>query len=182
MRKWFLLLIIIPGLLAFTGCAAATPSPTPTPTPMPSMEEEAEELTIYLSDFYFQVEGQEKNAPIRLEAGKAYKIVFKNTGTMDHELMIGRELKYEHEMPHGYNENLLEDVEVVVEGETKAGKFELEVEGLEEIELGPGVELEVALTIPEDRKGDWEIGCFAMMPDGKTTHYDLGMKAPVEIR
>jgi len=137
---------------------------------------EVVEVTILMGEMFFQVEGQEKNAPIVLEAGVTYELIFKNVGAVLHEAMFGKGLKTDDEgNPAGYNENLFEDVEVKIEGDMAGGEFEIEAEGLEEIEISPGDVLKVIVTIPEEKKGEWEIGCF--IPG----HYQAGMRAPLRI-
>lgn len=43
-------------------------------------------------------------------------------------------------------------------------------------QLQPGVELEVEVTMPKDRVGEWELACFV------PGHYEAGMHVPVNIR
>ena len=146
--------------------ATAVPNPSAVPTP-PLVDEDAHddghqheeeiELKILVGEFFFQVEGQEKNAPLVLETGTEYELVFKNVGVVLHEVILGREVKLEEGRAVGYQERLLEDVEV-------------------ETQLGPGVELRVAFTLPDERAGEWEIGCF--IPG----HYEAGMHAPLSIK
>jgi len=143
-------------------------------------EEETGEVTeveISMGEFFFQVEGQPENAPIVLEAGVTYELVFKNVGAVLHEAKFGKDLKTNDEgQPVGYNENLFEDVEVKIEGDMAGGGFEVEAEGLEEIDISPGDTLKVIVTIPEEKVGEWEIGCF--IPG----HYEAGMKAPLIVQ
>lgn len=134
------------------------------------------EVDILMGEMFFQVEGQEKNAPIVLEAGHTYELVFKNVGTVLHEAKFGKDLKTDDQgNPTGYNENLFEDVEVKIKGDMAGGEFEIEAEGLEEIDISPGDVLKVVVTIPEEKKGEWEIGCFV------PGHYQAGMHAPLII-
>jgi uncharacterized cupredoxin-like copper-binding protein len=135
------------------------------------------EVEILMGEMFFQVEGQAKNAPIVLEAGKTYELVFKNVGTVLHEAKFGKGLKTDDEgAPVGYEENLFEDVEVKIEGDMAGGEFEIEAEGLEEIEISPGDTLKVIVTLPEEKVGEWEIGCFV------PGHYQAGMKAPLIVQ
>lgn len=130
------------------------------------------ELTIEMGEFYFQVEGQERNAPIVLEAGQAYEITFVNVGMMEHEVLIGRDLILENGSADGYQTNLLDQVVMdVVEDEGF-----VRVSGMIEFELEEGASITLELTLPDELIGTWEIGCF--IPG----HYEAGMKAPVEVR
>lgn len=177
-----------------TGPAAgrlSAPAPQPAPSPEAAAashehQETAEEagedvvkLEVLLGEFYFQVEGAEKNAPIVLEAGKTYELELKNVGNVLHEVAIGKEVITEGGKAVGFAENLLEDVDVEIHGrmlvDGQERRFEVEAETLEEVELEPGVVLEVEFTIPEDRVGDWEMACFV------PGHYEAGMRAPVQV-
>ncbi len=48
------------------------------------------DLEIKMGEFYFQVPGKDKNAPIELEAGKELLIKFVNEGKVIHEAHFGR--------------------------------------------------------------------------------------------
>ncbi|MBI3961973.1 MAG: hypothetical protein HY335_04395 [Deinococcus sp.] len=131
----------------------------------------ARKVEITLGEFFFQVEGGTQNAPITLQAGERVALELMNTGLILHEAFFGQDAN----IAEGkYNLNLLEDVEVIVEGIATGGKFEVEAEGLGEVELEPNVELELLFTVP-NTPGTFEIGCF--IPG----HYQAGMHAPLII-
>lgn len=134
--------------------------------------DEATALRIEMGEYYFQLEGQERNEAIVLEAGVPYVLSFVNVGAMEHEVLIGRGLLVEDDVPDGYETNLLEGVEMDVTG----GGWYVEVGGVIEFELEAGESITLEVTIPEARVGTWEIGCF--IPG----HYQAGMKAPFEVR
>ena len=146
----------------------ATTVPSPSAVPTPPLADEGEqddgnqqgeviELKISVGELFFQVEGQEKNSPLVLETGMEYELVFKNVGMVLHVVILGRQMKLEQGMAAGYQELLLEDVEV-------------------ETLLEPGVELRVAFTLPDEKAGKWEVECF--IPG----HYEAGMHAPLSIK
>ena len=110
-----------------------------------------EKIEIEMGNFYFQVEGQEKNATLTLEAGKIYILEFKNTTDVEHNAHFGRDP----DLDNRHYKELL-------------------VDGFFAIELDPGQTGEVILQVP-DKKGDWEIGCFI------SGHYEAGMKMPLKI-
>jgi uncharacterized cupredoxin-like copper-binding protein len=139
-------------------------------------QSEVTELHIHMGEFFFQVEGQPQEAPIEVEAGKTYVLKFHVDGRIKHEAMFGAELKQEDGMPHGYANNLLGDVELEIKGDMNGKEFEIEVMGLMEIELDADHLLEIELTLPESKKGEWEIGCF--IPG----HYEAGMKLPLIVK
>lgn len=132
----------------------------------------ATELRIEMGEFYFQLEGQERNEAIVLEAGVPYVVSFVNVGSMEHEVLIGQGLLVEDDIPDGYETNLFEGVVLDVTGDD----WFVRVGGMIEFELEEGESVTLEVTVPDSRIGVWEIGCF--IPG----HYQAGMKAPFEIR
>lgn len=128
-------------------------------------------VRIEMGEFFFQVEGHERNEPIVLLAGQKYEIVFANVGTMEHEVLIGRDVVVEEGIPDGYEANLLDAIEVDVVGEG----WEVGTSGFVEVELEPGETVVLHFTLPDEAIGTWEIGCF--IPG----HYQAGMLAPVVV-
>lgn len=132
----------------------------------------ATELRIEMGEFYFQLEGQERNEAIVLEAGVPYVLSFVNVGSMEHEVLIGQGLLVEDDIPDGYETNLFEGVVLDVTGDD----WFVRVGGMIEFELEEGESVTLEVTVPDSRIGVWEIGCF--IPG----HYQAGMKAPFEVR
>ena len=128
-------------------------------------------VRIEMGEFYFQEEGQERNAPIVLLAGQRYEIVFVNVGVMEHEVLIGRDVVVEDGIPDGYEINLLDAIEVDVVGEG----WEVGTSGFVEVELEAGKTVVLHFTLPDSAIGTWEIGCF--IPG----HYQAGMLAPLVV-
>jgi len=135
------------------------------------VSDERLQVRIEMGEFYFQVEGHERNAPIVLKAGQRYELVFVNVGMMEHEVLIGRDVIVENGIPDGYEVNLLDALEVDVVGEG----WEVGTSGFVEVELQPGTSVVLHVTLPDDAIGTWEIGCF--IPG----HYQAGMLAPVVV-
>ena len=133
--------------------------------------EERVVVRIEMGEFYFQVEGHERNEPIVLLAGQPYEIVFVNVGMMEHEVLIGRDVIVEDGIPDGYEVNLLDAVEVDVVGEG----WEVGTSGFVEVELDAGETVVLHFTLPDEAIGTWEIGCF--IPG----HYQAGMLAPFVV-
>lgn len=137
-------------------------------------DEDAVEIRILLGEMYFQVDGQAKGEPLRLQAGQHYQLVFENVGVMQHEVLFGRDLVKENGRPAGYRTNLLEDIEVeIVAVQTVGGKTRqlmVEANGFEELYLDPGASLALGFELPAAAKGRWELGCFI------AGHYEGGMK------
>ncbi len=128
-------------------------------------------VRIEMGEFYFQVEGHERNEPIVLLAGQKYEIVFANVGMMEHEVLIGRDVVLAEGMPDGYEVNLLDAIEVDVVGEG----WEVGTSGFVEVELEAGETVVLHFTLPDEAIGTWEIGCF--IPG----HYQAGMLAPFVV-
>ena len=136
-----------------------------------AQEMEPTQIRIEMAEFYFQVEGQEQNEAIVLQAGQPYELVFANVGTTEHEVLIGREVVVEDGVPDGYETNLLDAVVMDVSEDD----WMVRMSGLIEFELEEGEALTMLVTVPEDLVGTWEIGCFV------PGHYQAGMKAPFVI-
>ncbi len=131
------------------------------------------EIRVTSGDLFFRVEGRPNNQPIELVAGKRYRLTFTNVGSIMHEVLFGRNPSTEADgSPGDYQEQMLSGFEVKVKGKG----FEVEAQGLNELELSSGVALSVIFTVPHSLVGNWEIGCF--MPG----HYMAGMKLPVIVR
>ncbi|MFN3974473.1 MAG: hypothetical protein ACK4K2_04235 [Dehalococcoidia bacterium] len=162
---------------------------TTVPTPREPKRLEAK-ITIVMGEekgkeemFFATPEGV-KGGPFRLPAGKTVGIHFVNKGEVTHEFMIGRTLKLERGEAHGYEVSLLEKVAAdLFAYYPVSGKMRMvEVGGaeFEEVELEPGAEVWLRIKIPEELKGEWEVGCFIKEPD-KKSHYEQGMKAKLIV-
>lgn len=163
-------------LLSLLSMAILGPSLFVTLADEPNPNARRTEIT--MGEFYFQVAGAEKNAPITLKAGETVTLDFKNVGVIVHEAMLGRETKMEDGRLHGYKENLLEGVKVMLEHKMRVGnmerKFGIEAESLEELQVEPGMEVELQFTVP-NRVGEWELGCFV------SGHYQAGQRTTIII-
>jgi len=143
------------------------------------------EFTIELTEFAYSPSN------VTFPAGETVTLTLKNTGTIPHEFMLGGDAMGE----GGYMEDLLGqlDPEVIsgrgyiVEGLESADHSDGEEDNVDpasdaankahgaEIELEPGGEITLRLTIPADAAGSYEMGCF--LPG----HYEAGMKGTVTI-
>ena len=135
------------------------------------------EVEVRVGDFYFQVEGQEENAPIELDAVVPYLVTFVNEGSMLHRVKMGRGVLVEEGVPYAYHENLFSDVPMRVHGVDASGSsFRIDTTFLTQLDLEPGASLTLAFTLPRDARGDWEIGCF--IPG----HYENGHVAELTVQ
>lgn len=149
----------------------ATPVPEPTPTPAP-VEPAVPVVQVRMSEFKFEP------AEVRLQAGQPARIEFINEGAIEHEVVIGRQLKLEAGKPAGYEEDFFEwgalPVETSGEGFRVGSPEEIEEEGWH-VEIEPGGKVLVSFTVPADRTGEWEVGC--LIPG----HYEAGMKGTLIV-
>lgn len=121
----------------------------------------AQDHVITMGESYFQVDQQEQNAPLTLEAGRMYMLVLRNEGQVRHEIRFGRNLLHEEQI---YNEDLI-----------GYGTEERGAHGSFSVMLRPGESCTLSLVIPANRTGEWEFGCF--MPG----HYSFGQHAKLIV-
>lgn len=137
-------------------------------------DDDATKVRIVMGEMYFQVDGEAKGIPLRLQAGKRYELEFQNSGQMKHEVLFGRDVVVRDGRPRDYREHLLSSTEVDIEVETMVNgqkrDVEIEAAGIKEVELEPGTKLTLSFTLPAEAKGKWELGCFI------AGHYEAGMR------
>ncbi len=155
-------------------------------------------ITIDMEDFHFTVEGQQPSTPILLKVGQLYDMTIKNTGKYAHEIWWGRDPRMVEDEGRldGYKTNLLENVAVAITGTqpNSTDPFEIDINGLVEIEEAPGQQFTIEFKLPDSAKGQWEIGCFQPMPKATETapatdtpapdvpHYTVGMKLDLIVQ
>lgn len=176
-RAGFVILLL--GLV-FAGCTS-----TSSPEPL--------EVTIEISEFAFTPENLE------LQVGQEVTLHLINVDSLDHEIMIGREVAAENGTPAGYHMDMFEAAGVTPEVIMSAGSHEddhehTEVEehqedshmGEEEehtddehahehagfmVLVPVGHDAYTKFTVTEEMVGEWEIGCFL----DAGVHYTAGM-------
>jgi len=139
-------------------------------------EGEAAHFVLIMGEFFFQVEGLAAGEPLVVPAGQPIKLEIVNEGKLVHEAMFGLHMNGD----HGYMENFFEHMGVKakleMDAEGAARAVELEIEGLEEVELDPHMGVTLEFTVPESYAGQtFEIGCF--IPG----HYEAGMKLTLVV-
>ncbi len=124
-------------------------------------------IKVQMGDYFYEVKGIDQGTPLRVKAGQIFWIVLENTGTSEHSISWGRNPRYDEKVraDNGYRENLLENVQVFVQGEN----WHLVANGLPDIHLDPGQEVELEITLPAEVIGEWEMGSF------KSPDYQNGM-------
>ncbi|MBT3239645.1 MAG: hypothetical protein HON98_07450 [Chloroflexi bacterium] len=165
MKKRFSFLAMI--LLIFILSACSTDKAAPEPV----------EITIEMSEYAFSP------AELEFEVGQEVTLHLVNVGTLDHEIMFGRDVKMTDSRPNGYQIDLfeeagLEPVVLMMEDEHAEGEegMEMEEEHMEHtgfmVMVPPNsTEHTISFTVTEEMVGTWEIGCFEL----NGVHYDSGM-------
>ncbi len=145
-------------------------------------------INITMTEYKFSVEGLDEGAPLQFETGKEYTLHFKNAGKLEHEVLIGSDpIVIKEGYHHDFNNLLLSDVETTVSGQMNNDEFVIGTAGLNEFELKVGQEMTIDFTLPDDKVGDWEMGCFVSIDPNATEedpgagHYDIGMHIPVKV-
>ena len=144
---------------------------------------------------------------IEVRAGQTVEFLLKNSGDLDHEFMIGREVTatmggmatgFEHDFFEGLMP-IVDPPEAVMDMESMdMGMDDMDLDDMDPddmdmddmdmdghddhhhgfmVVLAPGATASVTVTIPDDAVGDWEIGCFL----DKGTHWSSGMHATLRI-
>jgi len=156
MRTWMRLGMLLIGIaLALGACAAPTTS-------------RATVITVELGEFYF------KPSRLELPAGQTVTLQLINNGKVEHEFMVGREVKEHEGEMHGFHQDFFAGIEVTYTVEK--GEVEREEEHGFEVELEPGGKAILTFTVPSDRTGEWEMACFV------PGHYEAGMKGTLLVR
>jgi uncharacterized cupredoxin-like copper-binding protein len=127
-------------------------------------------VEIDMGDHYFGNTQGQKNPTFTLPAGKIVGIHLHNEGTVLHEIVIGRTVKKDGDYEQTLTELITSDVFFYY------GTARAEIGGATygEIEVDKDMrDVWIRLNVPENLKGEWELGCFA--PE----HYDKGMHAKI---
>jgi len=138
-------------MLTLAACGKATPEPVA--------------ISIEMTEYAFTPN------QIEVKVGQEVTLTLINRGTLDHELMIGREVMTEQNRPSGYMTDFFAAAKIepqVIGGEVEEHEGHA---GLTVI-VKPGEQATLKFTVSKDAVGEWEMGCFEQ--DG--VHYDAGMK------
>ncbi len=157
---WFVLLALV-----LDACAGEGSQVEPTSVPV--------QFTIEMGEFTFTPN------TIEVKVGQDVTLELVNKGALEHELMIGREVKLTNSRPDGYQHEMFDAAKV--EPMVMGGK-----EGSDDMGHGHGSEhtgfmvtvptgsekATVTFRVTEEMVGEWELGCFSQ----QGVHYDAGMK------
>jgi uncharacterized cupredoxin-like copper-binding protein len=178
--NFFIILLVVSNLSLLLACSRQT---------------EPNTIEIRAGEFSFQP------GTIQLKAGRQVRIELINEGNIEHEFMVGREVKLE-ENENGTHEGMPEAVEVghehrdgshgaharmsrrfekdffqgiVVNHTEKEADF-IRVPGHGTmVILKPNGKATITFKLPTDRKGQWEMACFV------GGHYEADMKGLIII-
>lgn len=174
MKKTLLLAAFLVLVLALNAC-----------TPVEASLPEPVTYTIEMSEYAFTPE------IINLRVGQQVTLNLVNTGQLDHELMIGRDVEIMVGMPMNFHEDFFETGGIspmvmmanVGHDDVHDNEHGAEEHG-EEMHGGFMVQLEddthtasVTFTVTEEMIGEWELGCFLL--DG--VHYNSGMHGALVV-
>jgi plastocyanin len=165
-NKRILISISVLGLVFLAACGGSKEPPLPI------------EVTIEMSEYAFSP------ADLEFQVGQEVTINLINVGSLDHEIMFGRDVAMMDNRPSGYEIDLFEVAGVeptvsMMEGEMADMDDEHE-EGEEEdmghtgfMVLVPAADdmYTITFTVTEEMLGEWEIGCFEL----EGVHYSAGM-------
>nr|BAL59409.1 hypothetical protein HGMM_OP4C045 [Candidatus Acetothermum autotrophicum] len=140
-------------LLKAAGVAALGSAVLSNVTVLAQKDPTKADLEIKMGEFYFQVPGKDKNAPIELQAGKELLIKFVNEGKVAHEAHFGRNFDSTKRL---YKEDLMP--------------------GFLGLHLEPNQVGYLHILLPEKQKGEWELGCLI------SGHYEAGQKAKLVVK
>ncbi len=146
------------------------------------------EVVIHLTEYSFTP------STIEVTAGSRVTFVVRNDGKLKHEFMIGRTVRVVDGVKSGFEVDLFEGMEPVVDpaeavvdmgdgsmssDTTMAGMAGDGGHGEHGfmIKRGPGEEAAITINIPTDAVGEWEFGCF--VEDG--AHYEKGMQGTLIV-
>jgi len=161
-KVYWIAILIVPLL---TGCASQNSA----------LEQPVETVryTIEMSEFVFSPN------TIDVKVGQEVTLELVNTGALEHELMIGRQVKVTDRRPDGYHSEMFTtlDMEPMVMGGSVDPQEMGHGHGGEHtgfmLTLPVGTEkASLTFRVTEEMLGEWEIGCFSQLG----VHYDAGMK------
>lgn len=147
-------------LLAFlaSACGGGEPEEERAPAEEPAGEGA---IRIVMGEMFFRPDR------VSVAEGQQVTIELVNEGVVEHEFMVGREVREEEGRPEGYVQDFFEGVDTEFSGE--AAELERGEHGTEVYAEAGGSGV-LTFTVPNGSAGEWEIGCFV------PGHYEAGMR------
>lgn len=128
------------------------------------------QLEVVLEDF------EVDPAALHLTAGEPFTLVFVNRDEVSHHLSFGRQVVSDEGREAGYAEDLFADLDLTITPDV--ARAEPTVPGGGTTILVPaGRSVSVATTLPDERVGTWELGCFT----GGGCSYRAGLAATIDV-
>jgi uncharacterized cupredoxin-like copper-binding protein len=156
MRRRAVLSVLAAAALLLGACTTGAQDDTGT-----------DRVEITMSEFAFDPD------PVTVPAGREVTLALTNDGDVRHELMAGRD-----PMPDddgGYLQDLFAGVDPTVSPASAVAMDDHDAHAGFMVQVEPGETVEVTFTLPADRSGGWEIGCF------EPGHYEAGMHAQLTV-
>ena len=165
MKQLGLIQLLMAASILLAACAKQTPEPVT--------------YTIEMSEYAF--------SPNTIEAtvGQQVTLELENKGTLEHEMMFGRDVMMMNNRPAGYQSDMFQMANVepqVMMQESMSGMGEsgqgADHTGFMVILPKTGDKATLTFTVTKDMQGEWEIGCFSQ----EGVHYDAGMKGKFVVK
>ncbi len=159
MKQLGLIQLLLTASILLVACAKQTPEPVT--------------YTIEMSEYAF--------TPNTIEAkvGQQVTLELVNKGTLEHEIMFGRDVMMMDNRPDGFQTEMFQMANVepqVMMQEGMSGMGEsgqgADHSGFMVILPKTGAKATLTFTVTKDMQGEWEIGCFSQ----EGVHYNAGMK------
>jgi plastocyanin len=113
---------------------------------------------------------------LTVPAGVPITFAFENRDEVTHDVSFGRTLTESGGRVVGFGEDLLADLDVLVTPRTALTAPAPPYQGVT-VTVPGGQRVTVEVTIPEDRAGTWQLGCFT----GRGCHYQAGLAATLYV-
>jgi plastocyanin len=114
---------------------------------------------------------------LTIPAGQPVTLTFDNRDAVTHDVSMGRLVEEQHGRAIGFGEDLLEGIPLEVTPRSALRSPRPPYQGTT-ITVPGGQRVEVELTVPAQRVGEWQLGCFT----GRGCHYRAGLAATLHVR
>jgi plastocyanin len=166
MKRLGLVLLLLTASILVAACAQQTPEPVT--------------YTIQMSEYAFTPD------TIEAKVGQQVTLELVNNGTLEHELMFGRDVMMMDNRPNGYRSDMF----LMANVEPQVIMMDEGMSGMGESVHGAGHtgfmlvlpktrdKATLTFTVTENMQGEWEYGCFSQ----EGVHYDAGMKGKFVVK
>jgi plastocyanin len=114
---------------------------------------------------------------VAVPAGRPVTLTFDNRDEVTHDVSIGRHVAEHDGRAIGFGEDLLHGIPLRVTPRSALRTPQPPYQGTT-IAVRGGQRVEVELTVPTERVGEWQLGCFT----GRGCHYQAGLAATLHVR